>query len=330
MVSLRDSYPFNTDSPVLYEKLSSSQEMCTGRSLFSQPEDSLQVPVFDENTPAEKYPSAPRKSFVMQPEWADSLSFNETDSLKAELYRREKSKDRHMNASAPGDDDMESDIRNAHVREIFDPVLRKWFGAIVEELSLDDVLVLAEDRVAPPQNMADYCLVPVVALDAEQPSLIGAGSNVAVPEGVETNYQINGGLPYLDTGLAVGLVYRDELCALAGGCITPDSELYIMQLQAVTNKAGDARLKYKSGLHNGFYWRDTLVEAWDRIARRLQLGELRLQSAAHNAWANPEKAGYERFVRGYDEVAERMGFTLDPALNDWVRPVDVPAVIGVR
>jgi hypothetical protein len=121
--------------------------------------------------------------------------------------------------------------------------------------------------------------------------------------------------PFMDTLLGTGLVYDDRLVAVAGACVgvlrigkTRHDALTIKQLQAVHAKPVTPKDKFKTGLHSGILWRDTLVQTWQGIAEELGIGHLVIQGAVNNHWTDPERADYPRFVAGYDQVAERNGF----------------------
>lgn len=191
--------------------------------------------------------------------------------------------------------------------------LLEEFEAHVNSLDLSDLLHLQPGR-KPPKNLSEYSLAPITSkTDILSDRL--PGGKIKIPDGVACQYGSEGGLPVLDTSSAIGLVYRDTLVAVAGAYITDDGNLEIAQLQCVTKDASDPKKKYRTGLHGGFYWRDTLVQAWMEIAAILEADTLSIQGAENNRWISRERRMH--LVKGYDMVAKRMGFTYHHGTGNW-------------
>jgi hypothetical protein len=190
-------------------------------------------------------------------------------------------------------------------------------------VEVGDVLRLAPGRQAPPRNLDDYELVALETKAKNYRHSSKTATGLAEVSGVNFNYKGMGTKPYLDKSFAVGLVYRGTLSAVAAAGIKQDRHLSIAQLQSVAPPANPDKGvgKYDSGLHGGFLWRDTLVQAWTEIARKLGVSVLEVQGAVNNRWLGDEDDSddyvewYERFIKGYDEVAERMGFTQNDDKN---------------
>jgi|GEM_PF-1714064 len=199
--------------------------------------------------------------------------------------------------------------------------------AIVTGLSLVDLLVLQPGRNVP-KSIDEYLLTllkPCVPNGNKSSYLTGTRC-IAVPH-VKTQYRAEGKKPYMDTKFAIGLAYRGTLAAIAGATLNGDEDgLFVRQLQAV-NTAPVLKSKFETGLHAGFYWRDTLVQAWSAVGQKLDLPNMTIQAAKNNSWihdyAEPTHAPERRrrFIEGYDNVAERMGYTLQDSKGNWVRPV---------
>lgn len=202
-----------------------------------------------------------------------------------------------------------------------DAALRALFPRLLGELAFTDVMVLADGRRAP-RTLGEYSLAPIISSEsATHATYYPAQYDFSLPRGVQTNYKTWGSRPYVDTGLAVGLVYKDELTALAAAAVNHDGALMIKQLQAVTMKAHDPGTKYKTGLHSGILWRDTLVRTWTTIAERMSMSHIGVQAGANNTWDATGKVSLATLIAGYDEVAKRMGFSRDPSSRDWLKRI---------
>lgn len=204
--------------------------------------------------------------------------------------------------------------------------LAKRFADLVWCVKLEDVLNLATDRTAPPRNLGDYRLAPIVAKVYRHSSLPG-GSYVTEPYGIEFDYKGKGQPPYLDSSFAVGLVYRDRLSAVAAAHHTPEGHLRIVQIQSVAPPAKAPKDKYASGLHGGFLWRDTLVETWIGIANELGVSHVEILGGMNNKWRDDTGLYAQRdagLIAGYDRVAKRMGFTFDEESSNWSRYLSPP------
>jgi hypothetical protein len=200
--------------------------------------------------------------------------------------------------------------------------LKSRFETLVAQLRLEDLLQLEPGRKAPPKNLGDYALIALTAKgDLNSESSTGYHDWETAAE-VHYNYGINNGRPYLDSGAAIALVYRGTVSAIGGAKITPEGHLQIVQLQGVNKDASDPQKKYKTGLHGGFYWRDTLVEAWASIARSLDVSVVEIQAAVNSKWSSPTRDTALR--EGYDTVAARMGFIADPDTHNWQRFLEPP------
>jgi hypothetical protein len=190
------------------------------------------------------------------------------------------------------------------------------FATLVPDLQVPDVAVTASDR--PVAHIEDFGFRPVVS-NAVNRSITPAGYEVVVPPGVRATYDNFGqGRPFLDTRQAIGLTYRDHLIAVAAAGIDGRGILTIKQLQDVTGvrKANSGRAFFKTGLHNGLQWRDTLVAAWETVGEQLGVDGFAIQSNRNNRWQTVQGAG----DRGYNDVAQRMGYVLDDRTGNWVRP----------
>lgn len=204
-----------------------------------------------------------------------------------------------------------------------DKYLRTYFPDAVEGLDIDELFVIQPGR-KPPRSLQQFRLIPIVASRrGVRTSLTGTASHVKVPPDIRTTYHSPGGKPYLDTSLAIGLVRGDWLVAIAGGGLDGYGQLKIVQIQDVSgtnseDATGDPRQRFRTGLHDGFLWRDTLVNAWEEIGRNMRVSDrLVIQGGKNNEWFTINRHPHHP---AYDGVAERMGFEKGPDGN-WTRPI---------
>ncbi|MGB4759052.1 MAG: hypothetical protein WBP26_03260 [Candidatus Saccharimonadales bacterium] len=133
---------------------------------------------------------------------------------------------------------------------------------------------------------------------------------------------------FFDAGTAIGLTHQSRLLAVGAAGINMSGDLLIKQLQDVTGvrrfvrdpDGGSHRVRnkeyYRTGLHSGFLWRDTLVRAWRHVAE-MQPSKpfVHLRSNENSPWPNVIDAG----GYGYDDVAQRNGGVRYGRRN-WVLP----------
>lgn len=98
--------------------------------------------------------------------------------------------------------------------------------------------------------------------------------------------------PYLDTRQAIGLVYDDMLIGVGGAGVDMAGRLTIVQLQNVSGiNRSDGRRFYRAGFHSGLLWRETLVPAWEAIARDIGADAVVIQSHQNNRWVQARQNG---------------------------------------
>ncbi len=196
-----------------------------------------------------------------------------------------------------------------------DAELRQSFKPLLNGISFQDIATPSgEKSIAHPDK---FRFVPLLSEMPDSPTLLAAGFDNQAPPDIRQTYPETGiGMPYLDTRQAVGLVYGDWLVALAAaGIKTVDGVLEIRQIQDVTGvkKDTDKRAFYRTGLHNGFSWRQTLVEAWQEIGKGLGAETIAVQSHINSPWGAVQQYG----KAGYDDVAKDMGYTKSPITKNW-------------
>jgi|GEM_PF-4441328 len=179
-----------------------------------------------------------------------------------------------------------------------------------------ELVVPLPDRT--PAHLNRYKLIPLEVDDGED----GIPSNIE--PGVKVTYVDRSGPQpltelFLDARRGVGLVYDNSLIAVAAGHVEADSTLMITQLQDVTGvrREDNQRAYFRTGLHNGFSWRDTLVNVMEQVAVRSGVAAIGIQSYENSKWPEVIEAG----PAGFDTVAQRMGYN-PPQYNgdNWVKP----------
>jgi hypothetical protein len=209
------------------------------------------------------------------------------------------------------------------------------FEGLVPAIDFRDVMVVPEGNKV--DNPEQFRFVPLIGHKGVLPlpySMSEAGEHVKVPEGIRCTY--DKGRPYLDTARAIGLVNGghedgDWLIALASMGIDTQGRLRIVQIQDVTDvrsriKVPDGeRMRTVSnwpaftstGLRSGFMWRDTLVSASEKIACALGISDVVVMSHLNSRWESVQEKG----IKGYDMVAQRMGYRIETPNCDWVKRV---------
>ena len=186
--------------------------------------------------------------------------------------------------------------------------LTQGFAGLVAGLHLPELMVPVAGRtVAHPEL---FRLTPVEA-HGESQSLAAGGYTAAADPSVRTHHEE----AYLDTRQAIGLVYDDYLIAVGGAGIDKKGNIFIKQLQDVTGiRKYRGREFYKTGLHNGFSWRDTLVRGWEEIGTSLECPAVIIQSDGNNKWSRVNSGD----GHAYNEVASRMGYA-PMADGNWMK-----------
>jgi len=192
---------------------------------------------------------------------------------------------------------------------------------IVAELPLPELLALQPERNIP-RSIGEYSLTivraksPLIRTSAGCPGF----NNVVTTPGVKVRYDTKDGQPFLDSKFAIGLVYRDTLAAIGSAQLDAhENGFLVTQLQAV-NTAPGLRDRFATGLFAGFYWPDTLINAWSATGEALDLPDMTVLGAKNNTWtrgAHPMRL--TRFVETYDHAAQRLGF-VEAADGNWIRP----------
>lgn len=234
------------------------------------------------------------------------------------------------------------------VRERVDQALLGGFKKAVGGLDLTDLAIINEGS-RPPRNLGDFKIVPVTSSYDTKESIVSIGFSSTLPSGVRCTYSGSG--PYLDTSLALGLVKADRnengeltgthwLIAVASAGVNTLGDIVIKQIQDVTGQAGkstpeDPKARFKTGLHSGFAWRDTLVNAWETIAATTHSsGRIVVQSAKNNDWGKVTRVptgsttGLPMGYPSYDAVADRLGYTYHPQSGNWMKTL--PAIATAK
>ncbi len=201
------------------------------------------------------------------------------------------------------------------------------FIRLVKELDFGELVHLVDDHRTL-KNKHLYKLDSLISGKKFTSSLDKCGDFWRWPSGVNARYRViyPNKYPFLDTSLAIGLVYKGRLNAVAGAGVDmsgTQEKLLIRQIQGMLRISG--RQDYKeSGLHTGLLWPDMLVQAWIELAKKSGIGTVAVQAAINN---DPlylravEKVGKGSLEQNYDKVAERMGFVKNLATGNWERQI---------
>lgn len=188
------------------------------------------------------------------------------------------------------------------------------FEEVVGHTSFHETAVIAAGRKIP-KSLDEFSFVPLTYRTPRPGNSLASGFDQAhIPDGIKTTYDGKlGRKPWLDTRFAIGIARNDWLVAVGGAGVDTDGALKITQLQDVSGTSGaDRKARFKTGLHDGFLWRDTLVTAWGAVAMGLAIGDhLTIQSGDNNPWRKLSKHPFPQ----YDETAQRMGFMQLPNGN---------------
>lgn len=146
------------------------------------------------------------------------------------------------------------------------------------------------------------------------------------------NEEISGELtelnwPPLDTQRGIMLVYKDRGIAVAAACIDDaiqgdqPARLLIKECQGLVRK--DLDPDHYSGLRGGFFWRDTLFHAWEKIGAQIEgVGSIAIRTAATMTYPKVHKTvPIEQLKKAYDDVADRRGFDPNIEPGFWIKPL---------
>src|SRR5208282_4103989 len=148
--------------------------------------------------------------------------------------------------------------------------LIKQFPDLLGKLALRDLMVPVKRRIR------HAGMFGLIALHNESYPTTMESSGYVAPDNADilTTFRL-WGMPYLDTRQAIGLVRNRQpyddwekgknrwLIAIAGAGVDHQGNTVITQLHDVTSvRKKDSEYRYlRTGLHHGFLWRDTLVQA---------------------------------------------------------------------
>ncbi|MEX1995154.1 MAG: hypothetical protein WD887_00040 [Candidatus Saccharimonadales bacterium] len=197
------------------------------------------------------------------------------------------------------------------------------FEVDVTTLNLKDLVVPIPGRQLP-DSFVDYSLAPIMPIDSDVEAVRSDTSyaityDFRLPPGISpaSGYRSS----YLDTGLAIGLVFRSHVVGIAGAAVQPTAvnhRLNIKQIQGWEFKPLSREDYKESGLYGGFLWRHTLVAAWTALALKHGLEGVAIQSAVNNRSAHPSGPSFPRYLERYDRVAIDMGFQFEPETGNFV------------
>src|SRR3989344_3378066 len=145
------------------------------------------------------------------------------------------------------------------------------FIRLVSELQFADLVHLV-DANKTLKTVDSYKLDSLMSSRKIVETLDECGDFWRWPNGVNRRHRVPfpfAKTPFLDTSLAIGLVYKNRLNAVAAAGVDATSrkqELIIKQIQG-TIKIQSRKDYRESGLHTSIRWEDTLVQAWIELAK---------------------------------------------------------------
>lgn len=210
------------------------------------------------------------------------------------------------------------DTLEARLIDSFFPVVRD-IGEVTETLL---VPIEGQEIV----DGREFFLTPLIAHDMDgQPRVTGRsteieGDGIPIDSPLEPYYRTTLGVrPELDSRFAIGLEYRSYVVAVASAGVDYDGNLFINQIQACLRRErgreGYERFMHESGLHHGFYWRGTLVRAWEIVAGQIGCPAVVIQSHVNSQY---HRVRTDHGKKAYDDVAAGM-FYDQQADKNWVK-----------
>lgn len=200
------------------------------------------------------------------------------------------------------------------------------FAETVHALDFSDLAVIPRGRSIP-KSLGAFSLIPFMSNSPAPRTIMRARSDFDVPEGIRTTFSPKSPKPQLDAQLGIGLVKGDWLVALSAAGVEGE-HVRIIQNQDVsgtaTRRGPDARReRFKTGLHDGFLWADTLTHAWERIAAdNPHATGVTMVSGKNSLYPLVRGASHHN---AYDGVAERRGYTQVPSGN-WIKRLGATAL----
>lgn len=216
--------------------------------------------------------------------------------------------DQRLIAQQVGEMALRSEAADRQETHPDDEDLTTAFPELLEHASAKFAeLVVPASPQRRPANLNRYRLTPLYTPDGKQLTAPEDTSvEVTYKEQLGEHLVYFGPHVYVDERRAIGLVYDNKLIAIAAATVTEQSTLLITQLQDVTGvrKRLDQEAYYRTGLHNGFLWRDTLVRIWEEIATEIGSPDVAIQSHLNSPWTAVRRDG----KAAYDDVAARMQY----------------------
>jgi len=202
--------------------------------------------------------------------------------------------------------------------QLLEQRLSNGFGSLVADLSLSSLLVPTPGRAKRAEGSCDaFRLVAIQGAQHQSASLEFSGYVEPADGAIKVTYRPYHRRVYLDAQYSIGLVKDDRLIAIASaGVVKGSTALKVVQIQDVTSLRRGDEDYFRSGLHAGFLWRDTLVRAWESIAVQLGVTGIAVQGYANNAWPLISGNRDRGYYAAYDAVADRNGY-LPYADHDW-------------
>jgi hypothetical protein len=199
--------------------------------------------------------------------------------------------------------------------------LRADFTSILGGLSLADFARYTSQSDAEQAQVpaSEYTLAPIIGkLNERSTAPVGYENRIKIHDAWRHSGE------YLDAGVAIGLVFKKKLIALAAAGVTRTGDICIAELQAAS---AVLEQEYKAGLYGGMRWTDTLVLGWEEVARKLGIDNSQILPARDTQWWGASEDLDLRLRIKYDRTAKRLGYSIG-ALGIWERSLATPARRG--
>jgi hypothetical protein len=204
--------------------------------------------------------------------------------------------------------------------ETAETILRDDFGRLVGNLSVSGLAVPAHYRpksktqpvALPIENYEFWPIIPGPDAEIDDDSTASPIGHESVTLNLDGEEQILDSRQYLDASFGIALAYRLEpawkarlVCYSAAGVSRYSGAIFIAQLQGqLPHKMSHL---YQDALRAGFWWTDTLVEAWTEVARKIGATGVQLVPSDEIDWmaeTNPELNA--KIAAKYDQTARRL------------------------
>jgi hypothetical protein len=205
-------------------------------------------------------------------------------------------------------------------RSILEQQFHEKFVHLVGELSLAELAVPIHFRTGAklpePIPLEEYSLWPITSDSEGQPTTWPAGYDYRIVTPLDACH--SGGGPFLDAAYGIGIGYKRHLLCFSAAGIAENGAARVVQFQGNVRDVVSPAIA--RGLRGGFWWTDTLLEAWAATGKQAGLNSIEIAPADQSSWWGDDDKLDERLIAKYDKTAMRCGLLLDET-GMWARPL---------